>query len=133
MREERLATFEAAAGDNQFDEPAAQAYGRSHSSGFATLGLAADLHEHPLAFVQPLAGWENLGVRQEGGPVAADIDERRTERRQQPHDAAEMNAAGLTAVAALDEELDGNDLFEQRRLPLARVRRDQQFAVQLGR
>ena len=91
------------------------------------------MHDYALALVQPLAAGENLALGQEGGPVAADIDERRAERRQEPHDSAEMSAAGFTAVAALDEELDGHALFEQRRAPLAGAGRYQQFASQLGR
>ena len=91
------------------------------------------MHDYALAFVQPLAARENLALRQEGGPVAADIDERRPERRQEPHNSAEMNAPGFTAVAALDVEFDGHTRFEQRRAPLARARRYQQFASQLGR
>ena len=45
----------------------------------------------------------------------------------------EMNAPGLIAVAAFDEEFDGNALFEQRRAPLARARGYQELAIQLGR
>ncbi len=45
----------------------------------------------------------------------------------------EINAPGLTAVAAFDEELDRNARFEQRRAPLARARGDQELAIQLGR
>ncbi|HMD62819.1 MAG TPA: hypothetical protein VKF83_02445 [Stellaceae bacterium] len=133
MGEERLAICGTGAADDQFDEPATQGGGHRHPCGFAALGLAADLHDDALAFVQPLAARENLGMRQEGGPVVADIDEHRTERRQEPHDAAEMNAAGLAAVAAFDEKLEGNALFEQRSPPLARAGRYQQLAIQLGR
>jgi hypothetical protein len=86
------------------------------------VGLAANLHDDALAFVQPPAAWENLALRQEGGPCAADVDERRTERRQKPRHSAEVNAAGFTAVATLDVELNGNALFEQRRAPLTRAR-----------
>ena len=91
------------------------------------------MHDCALAFVQPLAARENLAVRQEGGPVATDIDERRAERRQQSRDPAEMNAAGFTALATLDVEFDGHALFEQRGAPLARARRYQQLASQPGR
>jgi hypothetical protein len=91
------------------------------------------LHDDSLAFVRPVAAWENFAERQEGGPIAADVDERRAKRRQEPRDSAEMNAAGLTAVAALDEELDGYALFEQRCAPLAGACRYQQLASQLGR
>jgi len=110
-----------------------QARGHRQPRCFAGLGLAADLHDDALAFVQPPAARENLALRQEGGPVAANIDECRPERRQKPCDSAEMNAPGFAAVATLDVELDGNALFEQRRAPLARARRYQQFASQLGR
>ena len=130
---ERLPTFETGAADNQFDEPAAQARGGRHPCGFAGLGLAANLHDDALAFVKPPAARENLVLRQEGGPAAADVDERRPERRQEPRDSTEMNAPGLTAVAAFDEELDGNARFEQRRAPLARARGYQELAIQLGR
>jgi hypothetical protein len=97
------------------------------------LGLTADLHDDALAFVQPFIAWENLALRQEGGPVAANIDERRTDRRQEPHDSAQMNAPSFTAVAALDMEFNGHTLFEQRRAPLARARRYQQLASQPAR
>ena len=133
MGEERRAFCGTGAADQQFDEPAAQARGGRHPCGFAGLGLAAYLHDDALAFVQPPAARENLAVRQEGGPAAADVDERRAERRQEPRDSTEMNAPGLTAVAAFDEELDGNARFEERRAPLARARGYQELAIQLGR
>jgi hypothetical protein len=104
-----------------------------HPRRFACLSLAADSHDDALAFVQLPAAREDLALRQEGGPAAADIDKRRVERRQKPHDAAEMDAAGFATVAALDVELDRHALFEQRRAPLAGASRDQQFAIQLGR
>jgi hypothetical protein len=99
---------------------------------FACLSFATDSHDDPLAFVQPPAA-RDLTLRQEGGPAAADIDKRRVERRQKPHDAAEMDAAGFAAVAALDVKLGRHALFEQRRAPLAGANRNQQFAIQLGR
>jgi hypothetical protein len=133
LGEERRAFCGTGAADNQLDEPAAQARGGRHPCGFAGLGLAANLHDDALAFVQPPAARENLVLRQEGGPAAADVDERRPERRQEPRDSTEMNAPGLTAVAAFDEELDGNARFEQRRAPLARTRGYQELAIQLGR
>jgi hypothetical protein len=133
LREERCAICGTEAADDQFDEAAAQGGRHCHPCGFAGLSLAADLHDYALALVQPLAARKNFAVRQERGPVAADIDEHRAERRQKPRDPAEMNAAGFTAVAALDVEFDGHTLFEQRRAPLARARRDQQLASQLGR
>jgi hypothetical protein len=133
LGEERLAICGTVPADSQFDEPAAQGRSHRHPCSFAALGFAADLHDNALAFVQPLAARENLGVRQKGGPVVANIDERRAERRQKPHHSAEMNAAGFAAVAALDVEFDGHALFEQRRAPLARSRRNQQSAIQLGR
>jgi len=133
LGEERRAFCGAGAADQQFDEPAAQARGGRHPCGFAGLGLSAHLHDDALAFVQPPAARENLAVRQEGGPAAADVGERRPERRQEPRDSAEMNAPGLTAVAAFDEELDGNARFEERRAPLARARGYQELAIQLGR
>jgi hypothetical protein len=83
--------------------------------------------------VQPSIARENLALRQEGGPVAADIDECRAERRHQLAHPAQMNAPSFTAVAALDIELNGHSHFEQRRAPLARARRYQQLASQLGR
>src|SRR5215469_32686 len=92
-----------------------------HAGGLAALGLAADLHDDALAFVELLVARHHLAVRQEGGAVAPDIDQRRTERREQPHDAAEMDASRFAAVAALDVELDGHTLFKQRRAPLARA------------
>jgi hypothetical protein len=133
LREERCAICGAGAADNQFDEPSAQARGGRHPRGFAGLGLAANLHDDALAFVQPPAARQNLALRQEGGPAAADVDEGRPERRQEPRDSTEINAPGLTAVAAFDEELDRNARFEQRRAPLARARGDQELAIQLGR
>jgi hypothetical protein len=133
LGEERRAICGTGPADNQFDKPAAQTRGHGHPCGFPGLGLAANLHDYALALVQPLAAGDNLALGQEGGPVAADIDERRPERRQEPHDPAEMQAACFTAVAALDEEFDGHARFEQRRAPLARARRYQQFASQLGR
>jgi len=77
----RLPTFETGATDNQFDEPAAQARGGRHPRGFTALGLAANLHHDALTLVQSPTARDNLAMRQEGGPVAADIDERRAERR----------------------------------------------------
>jgi hypothetical protein len=91
------------------------------------------LHDDALALVQPLAAREDIALRQEGGPVAADINERGAERWQEPRDSAEVNAPGFGAIAPLDVELDGNSLFEQRRAPLARARRYQQLASQLSR
>jgi hypothetical protein len=81
LGEERRAFCGTGASDNQFDEPAAQARGSRHPCGFAGLGLAANLHDNALAFVQPPAARENLALRQEGGPAAANVDERRPERR----------------------------------------------------
>src|SRR5215470_13910969 len=101
---------------------AAEGQGREtphrHAGGFAALGLAADLHDDALAFMELLAARHHLAVRQEGGPFAPDIDQRRTERREQPHDAAEMNAPRFAAVAALYVEFHRHSLFEQRRAPL---------------
>jgi hypothetical protein len=70
---------------------------------------------------------------QEGGPVAADIDKHRAERRHQLAHPAQMDAPGFTAVAALDVQFDGHILFEQHRAPLARARRYQQLASQPAR
>jgi hypothetical protein len=131
--EERRGVCGTGAAEDQFDERAAQGCGHGHPRCFAGLGLAADLHDDALAFVRPPTARENLAVRQEGGPVAADIYERRAECGQEPRDSAEMNAAGFAAVAALDEELDGYALFEQRRAPLAGARRYQQLTSQFGR
>jgi hypothetical protein len=133
LGEGRRAIRGTGAAEDQFDEPAPQGGRHGHPSGFAGLGLAADLHDDALAFVEPPAARENFALREEGGPVAADINERRAERRQEPDDSAEMNAAGFTAVAALDVELDGHTRFEQRRTPLAGTRRNQELASQLGR
>jgi len=47
--------------------------------------------------------------------------------------AAEVDAAGLATVPALDEQLDRNAVLEQRRAPLARTGGDQQLAAQGGR
>ena len=133
MGEERRAICGTGSADDQLDEAAAQARGHRQPRCFAGLGLAADLHDYALAFVQPPTARENLALRQEGGPVAANIDECRPERRQKPCDSAEMSAAGFTAVAAFDVQFDGHTLFEQRRAPLARASRYQQLASQLGR
>ena len=99
----------------------------------ASLGLAANLHDYLLAFVQSPAARHRLALGQKGRPVHPDIDERGAERRQQPQHAAEMNTAGLGPVAAFDIKLDGHAGLEQRRAPLAGARRDQQLAIQLGR
>jgi hypothetical protein len=133
LGEERRAICRTGAADDQFDEPAAQAGGHHYPRGFAGLGLTADLHDDALAFVQPFIAWENLALRQEGGPIAANIDERRAERRHQLAHPAQMNAPSFTAVAALDIKFNGHTLFEQRRAPLARARRYQQLASQPGR
>ena len=111
LGEERRAICGPGAADDQFDEPSAQPRGHRHSCGFAALGFAADLHDDALAFVEPPATRDHFALREEGVPLVANVDERRPERRQEPHDSAEMNAAGFAAVAALDEELDGNALF----------------------
>jgi hypothetical protein len=112
LGEERRAICRTGAADDQLDEPAAQAGGHRHPCGFAGLGLAADLHDDALAFVQPFIAWENLALRQEGGAAATDVDERRAERRHQLAHPAQMNAPGFTAVAALDIEFNGHTLFE---------------------
>ena len=86
----------------------------------------------PLVYAALPAARHGLRARQESRPIAPDIDERRPERRHHPANPAEVDAAGLAAVAALDKQLDGKAVFEQRRTPLARAGGDQQFAVQLG-
>jgi hypothetical protein len=90
------------------------------------------LHYDALALVQPLAAGQNLALWQKGGPVPADIDERRPVGRDQLAHPPQMNAPGLIAIAALDEEFDGHALFEQRSAPFAGTRRYQQLASQLG-
>jgi hypothetical protein len=133
LGKKRPAICRTGATDNQLDEAAAQAGGHRNPCGFASAGLAADLHDEALAFVRPPAAWENLALRQEGGPFAADVDKRCTERRQKPRHSAEVNAAGFAAVATLDVQLNRNSLFEQHRAPLTRARRYQELAIQFGR
>ena len=60
----------------------------------------------------------------------ADINEHRAQRRQQTMHAAEIDAADLAAVPALDEQFDRNTVLEQRCAPLAVTGGDQQFAWQ---
>ena len=99
----------------------------------AALGFAADLHHHALAFIEPPAARSGLALRQKRRPIAADIDEDGAERRQQSPHSAEIDAAGLGAVAALDIELDRDAILEQRRAPLAGPGSDHQLAGQFGR
>ena len=101
--------------------------------GLAALGFAADLNHQALPLMQRLMARHNLALWQEGQPIAADIDQRRSERRHKTAHPAEMDAASFAAVAALDKEFDGYPVFEQRRAPFAGGGGDQQRAVQLGR
>jgi len=117
----------------QLDDLAPQRNTGRHPCRLASLRLAANLDDHALAFVEPPAAWQDFAQWQEGRPIAADIDKRRAERRQQPARPAEMDATGLVPIAALDEELDGDAVLEQRGTPLARAGGDQQFAGQCGR
>jgi hypothetical protein len=91
------------------------------------------LDDDALAFVKPPAARQNIPCWQEGRPVAADINEQRVERRQQPADASEMDAADFAPVTALDVQFDRDAVLEQRRAPLARAGGDQQFVGQRRR
>jgi hypothetical protein len=72
-------------------------------------------------------------LRQEGGPSAADIDLSGAERWQQTHDAAEMDAASLDAIATLDPQFDGLAVFDESRPPFAGTRGNYEFAAHGGR
>ena len=104
-----------------------------YAGGLAALRLAADPHDDALAFVELLVARHHLTMGQKGGTLASYIDERRTERRKQPHDAAEINASRFAPVAALDIEFDGHAFFKQRCAPFARSGGNQESAIQLGR
>jgi hypothetical protein len=114
-----------------------QALSWTHShrqtGGFAALRLAADLDDDALALVELLTARDHSVLRQEGGPIPANIDERRAEWRHDPQHAANMDAPSFVIVAARDKELDRYAILEQRRAPLARTGGDQQLASQFGR
>jgi hypothetical protein len=103
-----LATFEARPANSQLDEPPAQRDCHRYPGRLATLSFAANLHQYPLALVEPLAARHDLALRQESRPLLTDIDERRAKTGHQPAHPAEMDASGLAAVAALDKELGGD-------------------------
>ena len=84
----------------------------------AALRLAANLDDDALAFVELPAAGEDLPCGQEGRTVVSDIDEHRTERREQPAHAAEVDAACFPPIPALDEQFDRNAVVEQRSAPL---------------
>ncbi len=111
---------EADFGRRRLGQPAAQPDGHGQPRGLAALRLAADLHDDAPAFVEPPAARRDFALRQKGRAILADVDERRAERRQQAAHPAEMDAAGLGAVAALDIERGRGPVLEERRAPLAR-------------
>ena len=74
--------------------------------------LSANLDDDALAFVELPAAGEDLPCRQEGRTVVSDIDEHRTERREQPAHAAEVNAACFPPIPALDEQFDRDAVVE---------------------
>ncbi len=117
----------------QLDKPAAQHAAQRRLRRLAALRFAADLHDDPLALVEPPAARDDFALRQKGRPVAADIDQRRTQRRQQAPHAAEMDAAGLETLPALDPDLDGDAVFNERRPPFAGDGGDYQLAGHRGR
>ena len=117
----------------QLDESAAQGNTGCHACRLAPLRLAANLDDHALAFIEPPAAWQNFAQWQKGRSIAADIDKRSAERRHQPADPAEMDAACLAPIAALDEELERNAVLKQRGTPFAGAGGDQQLAGQRGR
>ena len=130
---QHLLPVEARTTEDQFKTPAAQPDPHRRARCLARLGLAANLYDYTLALVQPLAPRHDLRPRQEGGPLVSDIDKGCAEPRLYPANPAEINAASLSAVAALDVYLHGDIVLEQRRTPLAGTGGDQQFANQLGR
>jgi hypothetical protein len=128
-----LTTFEARTANGQLSKPPAQRDRHRYPRRLTALGFAANLHQHPLALVEPLAARHDLTLRQESRPLRPDIDEHSAETRHQPRHPAEMNASGLAAVAALDQEFGWNAVLEQRCAPLAEAGGNQQFAAQWGR
>ena len=104
-----------------------------HPGCLAALGLAANLHDNPLALVEQLATRRKFTLWQKDRPVCADIDERRAERGHKLAHPAKVNASGLGAVTALDVKFDGRSRIEHDCAPLAQPRGDQQLASQGGR
>jgi hypothetical protein len=130
---ECLRAFETGTADDQLDLLTAQGRGHGYARSFAALSFAADLHNNPLAFMEPLAARHHLALRQKSRALSSYIDKRRAQRRHQPAHSAEIDAPGLATVASLDIEFDGDTRFEQRCAPLARARGYQQLALQFGR
>jgi hypothetical protein len=130
---EWLGALEAWSTDDQLNLLTAQGRGHGYARRFAALSFAADLHNNPLAFMEPLAARHHLALRQKSRALSSYIDKRRAQRRHQPAHSAEINAPGLATVASLDIEFDGDTRFEQRCAPLARARGYQQLALQFGR
>ena len=95
-----------------------------NARGLSTLSFAADLHDDALPLAERPAAWLGFSPGQKSRPLIAEIHERRAERREQPEHAAEINAAGLSAITMLDIELDGDTRFEQRCAPLPGTRSD---------
>src|SRR5271166_3091965 len=108
LRRQRLTAEDARPPPPQLDDLAAQCNTGRHPCRLASLRLTANLDDHALAFVEPPAAWQDFAQWQEGRPIAADVDKRCAERQHQPAHPAEMDAAGLAPIAALDEEFDGN-------------------------
>ena len=132
-RRQRLTALQPGIAQVQRDEPAREDEPHRPPRRLPALRLAPDLHEDAFALVEPPRPREDVTIRQKHRPIAADIDERRGERRQPLRHPAEMDAAGLGAFAAFDVELDGGARFDQRRPPLARAGSDHQLAARHGR
>src|ERR1051325_5340588 len=88
---------------------------------------APQLHSDSRALIR--AGFA-LAQWQEAGPLRADIDQRRVQRRQQTHYPPDKNAAGRRRVAALDIKLDGRTVFDPGGAPLAGAGAYQELAAQ---
>ena len=106
--------------------------GSGQLSCLAALCFAADLHQQPFAFIEATATRMYLALRQESRPVAADIDKRGAKRGKQPRYPAEVDAAKLDAVPALDPQFDRRVIFEECRAPLAGGGSNQQLAAHRG-
>ena len=108
-------------------------HGSGQLSRLAALCFTADLHQYSLAFMQMAAARMDLALRQESRPVAADIDKRGAKRWKEPRYPAEVAAAELIPIAALDPQFDRRAIFDECRAPLAGAGGYQKLAAHRGR